>query len=453
MRDEIIRDQDQLSEVFRKAEKPRDAFLIGMEAEKFGVYCPSMAPLEYLGEQGVEGIFRFLTQRFGYTPYTETANGPVVALHRGMASITLEPAAQVELSGAPHVNVHLVRQEFEVHLQELCAISDAFGVRFLHIGFHPLAKHDVLPWVPKRRYPIMAEYLPAQGARGLDMMRRTATVQANLDYSSEADAMRKLRVLSRLSPAIGAFTMNAPFLEGRPSALRSERQDVWQHMDTRRSGALPQLWDKENACYNDYVEWALDAGMFLFYRGERAYKNTGQTFRAFLKDGFEGERATLEDWKLHLGTLFPEVRLKTTLELRCCDCLPPELAVSIPALALGLTADARSLDEAEALSVVMKRENAAQIIHGAQREGLAASVGQKRLADVAASVLDIARGGLQRRGQLNAAGLDESIHLSALTQLVEQGLTPADSLLRRFRATGVSVAEFVANHCCVRRDA
>jgi glutamate--cysteine ligase len=449
----IITDPDQLSEVFRAAEKPREAFRIGMEAEKFGVYHASRGPLDYLGGQGVEGIFKFLIERFGYTPYTETETGPVVALHRGTASITLEPAAQVELSGEPHVDLHLVRREFDAHLAELCEVSQAFGVRFLHIGFHPIAKPSELPWVPKRRYPVMAEYLPSQGARGLDMMQRTATVQANLDYSSEADAMRKLRVLLRLSPMIGAFTMNAPFIEGRQSPLRSERQDVWQHMDPRRSGTLPQLWEKPELRYSDYIEWALDAGMFLFYRGERLYRNTGQTFRAFLRDGFEGERATLEDWKLHLGTLFPEVRLKTTLELRCCDCLPPDLAVSIPALALGLTADDRALDAAEAVAQQLRPVDAPRVIADAQRDGLAAQIGGQRLGTIAERVLDAARGGLQRRARLNAAGQDESCYLTALTTLIDQGLTPADALLGRYRASNVSVTEFVTQYCCVRKDA
>jgi glutamate--cysteine ligase len=443
MQSSIITDPDELTQVFRMAEKPHAAFRVGMEAEKFGIYQASLAPLQYAGERGVEGIFAFLEQRFGYESFTETVDGPKVGLQRGDTSVTLEPAAQVELSGAPHASLHDVHREYAEHLEEMSVVSEQFGLRFLHIGFQPLAKLDGLPWVPKRRYPIMTEYLPKQGKRGLDMMRRTATVQANLDFASEADAMRKLRVLSRLSPAIGAFTMNAPFIEGRVSPLRSERQDVWQHMDPRRSGALPQLWEREQLAYADYVEWALDAGMFLFYRGDKLYKNTGQTFRSFLRDGFEGERATLEDWKLHLGTLFPEVRLKTTLELRCCDCLPPELAISIPAIAVGLTADDRALDEAEALSLRLKSELLKELTHGAQIQGLAARSGEIQLGVLSAQILEVARGGLMRRAVKNADGRDETIYLARLTELVAHGMTPADDLIRRFRASGLEVAEFI----------
>jgi glutamate--cysteine ligase len=456
MSDEQVRDVDQLAEVFREAEKPPAAFRIGMEAEKFGVHKDTFAPLGYQGDAGVEGVFRFLTERFGYTPSSEVQGGPPIALKRGHASVTLEPAAQVELSGEPHTDLHGVFAEYEEHLAELCAVGEAFGLRFLHVGFHPLANHSQLSWVPKRRYPIMAEYLPRVGARGLDMMRRTATVQANLDYASEADAMRKLRILSRLAPVIGCFTMNAPFIEGRVSSLRSERQDVWRKMDPRRSGALVHLWEKPTLTYRDYTEWALDAGMFLFYRGETQFNNTGQTFRDFMQNGFKGERATLADWKLHLGTLFPEVRLKTTLELRCCDCLPPTLAVSIPALSVGLTADERALAEAEELSLCVPTSSAATLVDVAQSLGLRAPVGETTLGVLAARLLDVARGGLKRRAVPNAAVFDgapdESVYLDSLTALIAKGQTPADSLLGEYRASGLSVAQFVTRQCCVRRD-
>lgn len=452
MPSELVRDLDQLTEVFRRAEKPASQFRIGMEAEKFGIHRPSLSPLAYDGPRGIHGVFQFLQGRFGYEPQRETEGGPIIALLRDGASITLEPAAQVELSGAPHADLHAVKREYEQHLRELCAVTEAFGVDFVHVGFHPLATQGELPWVPKRRYPIMAEYLPAKGSRGLDMMRRTATVQANLDYESEADAMRKLVVLSRLSAVIGSFTMNAPFIEGRISPFRSERQDVWQHMDSARSGALPQLWDLRQPRYRDYVEWALDAGMFLFYRGEKLFKNTGQTFREFFRDGFEGERPTLEDWKLHLGTLFPEVRLKTTLELRCCDCLPPDLAVGIPALALGLTADSIALDAAEAIALRLTAAQARALALTAQSEGLRARVDGLSLASLAEQVLDVAQGGLVRRARFSSDGADEGRYLASLQALVQAGQTPADSLLARLRASNMSLGAFVTQTCCVRKD-
>jgi glutamate--cysteine ligase len=422
-----IRKLDDLVTVFHSSEKPKSAFLLGAEAEKFGVYGDSFAPLSYEGEHGVVRVLEAL-QALGWEPESEAPGGPLIALRRGGASVTLEPGSQLELSGTALPDVHAVQAEFEEHLAELAPISEKMKLVWLGVGFQPLARQSELTWVPKHRYALMREYLLPLGSGAHDMMRRAATVQINLDYENEEDAMRKLRVGLLLSPLLHAITANSPFIEGRTSELKSLRGDVWLRMDPARSGLVQRVLGQRRARYSDYVEWALDAGMFLFKRGEHFFANTGQTFRSFLADGFEGERATLGDWKLHLNTLFPEVRLKNTLELRACDSLPLELTASVPAFGAGIFYDERALAEAEVLADSLGAHAVTAARPALVRDALSADIGGLPARALAERLLDIAKGGLERRARLNAAGETEAIHLEPLIALTARGFSPADRL-------------------------
>ncbi|HEX4478626.1 MAG TPA: glutamate-cysteine ligase family protein [Polyangiaceae bacterium] len=421
--------RDDLERIFLEAEKPESAFRIGAEAEKFGVQRDTGAPLQYDGAFGVRRLFDSLATEHGWSPLAETDDGPPIALTRGDASITLEPGAQFELSGAPYDDVHHAVTEMHQHLTELAGISKEMGLVWLGVGFHPFAAQADLPWVPKHRYGIMREYLPTRGEGALDMMRRTATVQANFDYSNEEDAMRKLVVLLRLSPILHAMTANAPFVEGRRGPRKSERGHVWLHMDPSRSGLIESLWTKPKATYRDYAEWALDAGMFLFRRSDGFVHNTGQTFRSFMKDGYQGHHATYDDWLLHLNTLFPEARLKRTIEIRACDMLPERLTGAVPALCTGLVYDRTSLDLATELALRLDYATVMAARPALVRDGLATNIGDVPARRLAEQVFEIAEGGLRRRARRNADGHDETVHLAALKPLVAAGCCPADVLI------------------------
>lgn len=437
--------RDELELLFIEAEKPEAEFRIGGEAEKFGV-DRSFAPVQYDGETGVRRVFDALVADHAWKPEAETPGGPVIALTRGQASITLEPGAQLELSGAPHADVHAVVAEMVAHLDELREISSELGITWLGVGFQPLARQEDLPWVPKHRYGVMREYLPKRGSRGLDMMRRTATVQANFDYSSETDALQKLGVMLRLSPIVHAMTACAPFIEGRVSQRKSERGDVWLHMDPSRSGLVRRVWESARPSYSDYVEWALDAGMFLFRRGDEFVHNTGQTFRSFLADGFDGHRATRADWSLHVNTLFPEGRLKRTLEARSGDTPPLHLVGAIPALFTGLLYDAEALGEAAELSLSLGHDEVQAARSALVTEGLTARIGDRPVLPLARRVFEIASGGLRRRSRLDASGRDETVHLQALGELLEAGRSPADEM-----TVGLSPGQPIAAAEVIRR--
>jgi glutamate--cysteine ligase len=426
---EPIRRRDDLLLPFVQAYKPREAWRIGPEMEKFGVFEATRAPVPYIGDRSVTTVLNELVHVHGWAPERELEDGPVIALLRGGASVTLEPGGQLELSGEQSRNIHEVCAELRGHMREIAPVSRAMGVRWLGVGFHPFAKREDFQWVPKQRYGIMREYLPTRGSHAVDMMLRTCTVQVNLDYADEADALRKMRVALALAPATTAMFANSPWKEGRPHGGLTYRGRVWLDVDHDRTGLVPALWAK-SARIDQYVDWALDVPMFLFKREGHAVINTGQTFRSFWKSGYQGNVATLEDWKLHLNTLFPEVRLKKTIEIRGADVQSTDMACALPALWTGLLYDERALGEAEALVEGWRYEEVAELRTRVWREGLRAAFRGRPLAEVAERVVAIADGGLERRGIVDSAsGRDERVHLARLRKLVGEGRTPADALL------------------------
>ena len=425
--DRPIAKKSDLLGIFREAEKPRSEFRIGAEAEKVGVFADGK-PVHYAGEPGVLTLLTELAARHGWAPEPETAGGPIIALTRNGASVTLEPGAQLELSGAPLHDLHAVANELDEHLREVQGITDPLGIVWLGLGFHPFAPRDDLSFVPKARYGLMREYLPTRGGHALDMMLRTCTVQANFDYDGEADALKKLRVGLKLSPITTAMFANSPWVEGAATGGVSYRGRVWLDVDPDRSGLLPMMWSAK-ASYEDYVDWALDVPMFLVKRGDEFLANTGQTFRSFWHDGFEGHRATLADWQLHLNTLFPEVRLKRTLEIRGADMQSAENCPALAAIWTGIYYDDAALDAADRLTHDFGHAELSALRASLHKEGLRAVFRGKPLREMAMEVVEIALGGLARRRVLDADGRDESRYLDVIKRLVGEGKTPADALL------------------------
>jgi glutamate--cysteine ligase len=435
---------DDLLLPFTEAAKPKTQFRIGTEAEKLGLLSDSLAPLPFDGPRSVQRVLALLAERFGWHKEREHEEGDVIALSRGEASITLEPAGQLELSGAPFATVHQTQAEFDTHLRELSGISEELGITWLSLGFHPFATHEQLPHVSKFRYAIMERYLPTRGPRALDMMRRTCTVQANLDYENETDAVRKLRVSLAIQPIVTAIFAHSPFVEGRVGPHLCERASVWLGMDPDRSGILPFAWERDMS-YRAYVEWALDVPMFMLKRGSRVIPNTTQTFRQFLARGAEGESATRTDWETHLNTLFPEARLKRTIEVRGADAQRTELTCALPALWKGLLYDEQALSQLEALITPLN----AQLVQLARpeiaRRALHATLADRPVLKWAEEVLEIARASLTRQADLDAAGRDENIYLQPLLELIAAGTTPAEKLLDAVRGQHDLRASIVAN--------
>jgi glutamate--cysteine ligase len=370
----------------------------------------------------------------GWKAEAEFEGGPILALLKDGASITLEPGSQFELSGAQFDNVHAIDDETRAHMRELHEFSVAHKLRWLGTGLQPFAKRSDYTIVPKQRYGVMREYLPTQGAHGLDMMLRTGTVQANFDFSSEADAMKKLRVGLKLAPLTAALFANSPFLEGKPFGGKSFRARVWLDVDPTRSGLVSRMF-KLGASYADYIEWALDAPMFMIKRGDLPVKNTGQTFRDFFKNGFEGHHATEGDWQTHVNTLFPEVRLKRTLEIRSADSQRVELAPALSAMWTGIFYDATTLEALDQMTADYTEKELTALRQEVWRLGLASEFRGKSLQTEAERVLALAQAGLVRRAKTWTHGKDESVLLQPLVDLVARAQTPADLALSQLNGS------------------
>ncbi|HUK35847.1 MAG TPA: glutamate-cysteine ligase family protein, partial [Vicinamibacterales bacterium] len=334
---------DELSYYFESACKPREQWRIGTEHEKPVVRRLDGRAAPFSGSAGIEALLQELAERFGWERLME--DGRVVALRRDRSSVTLEPGGQLELSGDAFFTVHETAAELRRHVAEVLSICDDLGLACLALGMQPISQLDEIEWVPKKRYRIMGPYMTRVGTLGHRMMKQTATVQVNLDYSSEADAMTKMRVGMGIAPLVLAMYANSPISDGDLNGYSSFRGHVWSDTDNARSGLLRFVFDR-NAGFENYVEYALDVPMYLIIRGERWIDMTAYTFRRFLAEGFQGERATLSDWNMHLTTLFPEVRLKGYIELRSADSQEPEMALTLPALAKGIFYDSDALDAA-----------------------------------------------------------------------------------------------------------
>lgn len=443
--DALITGVDDLLRTFHESCKPRSEFRVGTEAEKFGVLAATGEPLPFDGERSVRRVLNELQSRFGWEAQREYAEGDVIALYKDAGSITLEPGGQLELSGAPLETTHDTCREFRRHMAELREICEPLGIVWLSLGFHPFARLPELPRVPKLRYGIMENYLPTRGSRPLDMMFRTCTVQANLDYSSEADAIRKLRVGLALQPITTAMFANSPCYEGHLGSRLSERADVWLHMDPDRTGLLPFAWERDMS-FQRYVEWALDVPMFLIKRGAHVFPNTHQTFRTYLREGSGGQRATHGDWKTHLNTLFPEVRLKNTLEMRGADAQPTDLVCAMPTLWKGLLYDDLALDQAERLISPLSAASLDKQRPAIARDALGARLLDRSLQEWASDVVQIACDGLDRQARKSDKGETEAVHLARLRVQVAEGKTAANIVRSRvagatdFRAAVIEAA-------------
>jgi glutamate--cysteine ligase len=437
-----ITSYDELLSIFHEAIKPAERFRIGAEMEKFGVYGNG-EPLPYEGDTGILALMKELAATKGWKAEAESEGGPILALLKDGTSITLEPGSQFELSGAPLETCHQICAEFRGHLAELSYFSERNGIKWLGLGFHPFATREQFTMVPKQRYPIMRDYLPTRGSMALDMMLRTATVQANYDYLSEDDAMLKMRVALKLSPLTTALFANSPFVEGKPFGGKSMRAKVWLDVDNDRSGLVPALW-KKNAKFVDYVEWALDVPMFMFKRDGQKIANTGQTFRSFWKSGYQGHKPNLTDWKTHLNTLFPEVRLKNTIEIRGADSQGAKMACTLPALWTGIFYDKQALAEADVLTSDWTFDEVNATRKEVWNKGLGSRFRGNTLQPVAEKVVAMAAGGLERRACLSSSGKSERAHLSRLEELVTKGESPADRLLKGLENVRDLRAEIIA---------
>ena len=427
-----IESRDQLVAPMAAGEKPPARWRIGTEHEKLVYRTADHAAPSYDEPGGIRDLLLAMGE-FGWEPVEE--GGQVIAMSGEDGAISLEPAGQLELSGAPLENLHQTCAETARHLKQCKAVGEQLGLGFLGLGMWPDKARAELPVMPKGRYAIMLRHMPRVGTMGLDMMLRTCTIQVNLDYASEADMVKKFRVGLALQPLATALFANSPFTEGRPNGMLSYRSHIWSDTDPHRTGMLPFVFE-DGFGYERYVDYMLDVPMYFVFRDGKYIDAAGQSFRDFLKGqlpALPGELPTEADWQDHLSTAFPEVRLKSFLEMRGADGGPWNRICALPALWVGLLYDAGALDAAWDLVKHWNMAEREALRSAVPAQGLAAPVpGGGTLRDLAGEVLGIAHAGLVARGRLNASGDNESIFLAPLHEIAESGQTPAERLLEKF---------------------
>ena len=417
----------QLAEFMESGCKPKADWRIGTEHEKFGWLTDTRQPLPYDGARSINALFSGLQAQFGWEPVREGEN--VIGLTRNGANISLEPGGQFELSGAAFAGLRETEAELRQHLDEVRALAEPLGIRFMGIGAAPEWRHEDMPVMPKGRYRLMTDYMGKVGTHGTQMMYRTSTVQVNLDYASEADMVKKMRVALALQPVATALFASSPFFEGKLNGHKSWRSRIWRGLDDSRTGMLPFAFD-EGFGFQRYVDWVLDVPMYFVYRDGKYINALGQSFRDFLKGelpALPGEKPTLSDWADHMTTVFPEARVKRYIEMRGADCGDFAHIVALPAFWVGLMYDQTVLDAAWDLVKGLDAETREGLRVAASVEGLAGQAGGVRIADLARAAVALSQAGLAGRG------LGEERYLAPLVEAVETGMTQADRWLSLYR--------------------
>jgi glutamate--cysteine ligase len=426
-----IESRDDLIRHLAEGSKPKSDWRIGTEHEKFVYDLKTMKPVGYEGKTGIRALLEGM-RRFGWEPVLE--GDYIIGLAQNGASISLEPGGQFELSGAPLRTVHETCSEVNTHQEQVRELADGMGVGVLGLGYAPSWRLDEVPQMPKGRYNIMRNYMPKVGGYGLEMMFRTCTVQVNLDFSSEADMVKKFRVGLALQPVATALFANSPFREGRPNGFLSYRSQIWTDVDNARSGMLPFVFESGFG-FEQYVDYALDVPMYFVYRQGKYIDVAGKSFRDFLAGRIpelKGITPTMADWADHLTTIFPEVRLKKFLEMRGADGGSWRRICGLPALWVGLYYDQAALDAAWDMVKDWSAEERQAMRDAVPVLAFKTPFRGRTVGDLAREMLAISSAGLRRRAKEDSIGTTEEGFLQPLIELVERGYTRAEELLRHY---------------------
>jgi glutamate--cysteine ligase len=429
-----IASRDELVAWFEAGCKPKSAFRIGTEHEKFPFTLDGNRPVPYEGRRGIRALLEGMQHLLGWEPITE--NGNIIGLFdvTGGGAISLEPGGQFELSGAPVEDVHQTCSELMAHLAQVKQVAAPLGIGFLGLGMTPTWSRAEVPVMPKGRYRIMTAYMPKVGGYGLDMMYRTCTVQTNLDFASEADMVKKIRVGLALQPVATAIFANSPFTQGAPNGFLSFRSEIWRDTDPHRTGMLPWAFEPGMG-FERYVDYALDVPMYFVKRGETYIDVAGQSFRDLMQGrlpALPGEHATISDWANHVSTIFPEVRLKRYLEMRGADGGPWRRLPALPAYWVGILYDDTALDAAWDLVKGWSAQARQASRDDVPKQGFAARIAGRSALDLAKATLALAEEGLARRRRLDRGGRDERRYLAPIRDYVARGFTPAEELLGKY---------------------
>ena len=422
-----VKGVDDLAAWLAAGAKDKSKRRIGTEHEKFIFHPGKTAPVPYEPD-GIGALLANLNKDLKWDEVIQ--DGRLTGLTNGAASVSLEPGGQFELSGAPLENLHQMSDELDAHISALKRAMAPLSQRAIGLGYWPAAPLADMPQMPKKRYDIMRAYMPTVGTLGLEMMHMTSTVQANLDFTSERDMARMMRVSMALQPIITALFAASPFGAGKANGFKSFRAEIWRHTDKARCGVLPFVFD-DGFGFADYVNWAIDVPLYFVKRGDIFHEAKGATFRDLLIGKMAGFEATIADFANHIGTLFPDVRLKQFIEMRGADCGPADHIKALPALWTGLF---YGNDSDAALDLV--RDWSAQDVEAltiaVPKSGMDAKIKGRLVSEVVRDVVALARAGLRTRGVRNAKGADETVFIDILEERALSGKSLSDRLLQHY---------------------
>jgi glutamate--cysteine ligase len=431
----LIDSRADLIEAMARGCKPEAEWRIGTEHEKHVFHTNPLRPVAYDGSNGIRALLDGIEKETGWHPFYDGENPIGLRNHETVGGISLEPGGQFELSGSPQADLHGTAAELAEHMQVSKKVAAPLDIHFLGLGVTPIWSVADIPAMPKSRYGIMAPYMDKVGTLGTSMMFRSATVQSNLDFSSEADMVKKLRVALALQPVATALFANSPFVDGKDSGYLSFRSHIWLNTDNDRTGMLPFAFD-EGFGFEQYADYALDVPMYFVIRDKQYINVAGESFRDFLNGQLPqlpGEKPTIKDWEDHLSTIFPEVRLKQFLEMRGADMGDEKSVVALSAFWTGLLYDEVSLEAAYELIEPWDQNERERLRREVPRLGLQTPHDRSTLYDAAAQAVGIAEAGLVRRNRLNGEGKDETVHLAPLEEIIHHACSPADKWLEKFR--------------------
>ena len=432
--DEVVENKDQLIQYLEDGCKPKNLWTIGTEHEKFGFKKNNLTPLPYKGSCSILSVLKGLIDTFGWKPIEE--NNVIIGLKKGAANVTLEPGGQLELSGALLENVHETCFEVATHLAEVKTIADRIGAGFIGLGAAPEWLHTQMPKMPKDRYKLMAPYMEKVGSHGTQMMFRTCTVQVNLDYGSETDMVKKMRVGLALQPIATALFAASPFFEGKNTGYKSYRSRIWHDTDKSRTGMLPFVFD-EDFGFESWVEYALDVPMYFVKRENKYINALGLSFKNFMKGELSvlpNEKPKLSDWIDHLTTIFPEVRLKQFIEMRGADAGPWSRICALPAFWVGIIYDEQTLNSAWEICKEWTTEERFNLYKDVSKLGFDAVIRKKSVKELASEILYLSEIGLKNRKKSNIHNTKENEceFLLPLFSSLEKGVSLADEILIQY---------------------
>lgn len=409
-----------LAQYFRESFRPREQWLVGIEVERMGVDAATGRPIPYLSDGPcVRRVLEGYAAARGGSPILE--GDRLIGLDAPWGNISLEPGGQVEWSARPVRDLDELSEELDGHHAAMEAVATMAGVRWLDVAVQPDAAVADMPWMPKARYEIMRRVMGAKGKLAHRMMTQTASVQCAFDYASDTDWSRKFRAAALLTPVAVALFANSSRVDGRDSGWASYRQAIWRETDPDRCD-LPAIVFDPAFGIDAWVEWVCDVPTLFLRRGNGLVPSGGKPLRALLeRHGCDG--VTMDDWELHLSSIFTEVRSYSYVEVRSADLLPGPLVLAVPAFWTGILYDEGAQDDALTLGRLFDSPAAwRRGMDVASRQGLAGTIEGTSLASLASRALARAAEALRS----GAACAGTGVAVDALTRLARAKGLEAD---------------------------